>query len=156
MKPKGSDSSQRLWFDELSKHFSWDYPPVTGMLSWTLYNTDNIIGFLLWILAVPSKNTPNTFHYYLALCLCLQCTCQTELSPQYAALSGQATAEPLTAYLRESQQIAVYLCWFITPFHHLLDQHGSQNMTAPSLSLLPLPFHLFSPVAFDQTEEKSC
>lgn len=32
-----------------------DYPPVTGTPSQTLYNTDNIIGYLLWILAVPSK-----------------------------------------------------------------------------------------------------
>lgn len=110
------------------------------------------------------KKNNNPKHYCLALCLRLQCTCQSELSTQNATVLGQAAAEPLTAYLCESQHIVVYLCWFITPFHHLLDHPGSRNMTAvfffppslpPSASFSPLPFHLFSPVASDQTEEKA-
>lgn len=131
MKLKGSDSSRRSWFDGLSKHFSWDYPPVTGMLSRTLHNADNIIRFLFWILAAPSEIKPNTLHCYLALRLCLQCTCQTELRPRCAALhrtGGSWASHCLPVWI-------LCLCWFITPFHHSLNHRESQNITAFSVSL---------------------
>lgn len=64
-----------------------------------------------------------------------------------------AAAEPLTVYLCESQQIAICLCWFITPFHRLLNHSESQNITpcfsssvSLSASFPPLPSHLFSSV----------
>lgn len=162
MKLKGSDSSRRSWFDGLSTHFSWDYPPVTGMLSRTLHNADNIIRFLFWILAAPSEIKPNTLHCYLALRLCLQCTCQTELRPRYAALhrtGGSWASHCLPVWIPTNCTLFMLIYYTFSPLVKSPWISKYYSIFSLSLSLSasfpPLPLHLFSPVAFDQTEEKA-
>lgn len=130
MTAKGSDSSRCLRFDGLSKHFWRDYPPVTGTPPRTLHNTDNVIRFPCWVLAVLRNRT----EHYLAS------PPVSSAPPPPPPLPGwAAAAEPLAVYLCESQQIAVCLCWFITPFQRLLNHAESQNITPCFSSCLCFP-----------------
>lgn len=138
MKPRGSDSRPGLGSDGLSRHFSGDYPPVAGIFLWMLCNTDNIMWFLFWIFG------PNGTRIIFPSLSSAHLPGRAPVPP-YAALPGRAAAEPLTVYLCESQQIAICLCWFITPFHHLSNHHEVQNSTALSfLPSSPIPFVLTS------------
>lgn len=117
MKPKGSDSSWHLWFDKLSKHFWWDYTPVTGMWSSMLYNTDNIMGFLLWILAMPQKGGNKGEGKHLSLLFSPPSVSSVHLPKRAESLirspvrTGGSWAAH--AHLRQIEQIAVFLNGFI-------------------------------------------
>lgn len=145
MKPRGSVSSGCLWFDGLSKHFAWDYPPVTGILSRTLYNTDNIIGFLLWVIAIPPLQ--KKLHHYLTVSVLNE-----------TALSGQTAAESLCLPAWIPTNCSLFILIYNT-FSSLisspqLSKYNCSFFSPSSLSFFLLPLHLFSPVALIKRRKK--
>lgn len=91
---------------------------------------------------LQKKEKKITFYYNLALCLCLQCTCQTKIS----STCQDKHQLSHSAYL---DKIAVNLCWFIKLFYCLLDHQSSKCcLSLFFFTLFPLSFFLSLPLIF--------
>lgn len=129
--------------------FSLDYAPVTGPPSWTLYNTDNIIGFLSYILAVPLKEPRNTPRYYLALCVCLRRACQTKLRASVcrAARTGSSWASHcLPVWIPTNCSLFMLIYYTFSPLIRSLrcSKYDCVYFLSLSLSLCLLPSSICS------------
>lgn len=173
MKLKGSDSSRPfLCSDGLSKHSgARDYPPVTGMLSWTLHNGDNTIRILfskIWLRLREKKNQTKHFSLLFSALSASQkapakASCVLRAPPRQ---DRQQLSLPLVYLRANPTNCSLFMLIYYT-FSPLIKRLWSSkycnNFYFPppalflSASFPPPPprLHLFSLVAFWSTQEKA-